>query len=434
MKKDIRFHFVAYLSPPPAKVGYGEFAENANFIDEENYRTMTECGFDRAIGLFENRTAHYLAGMRQAEKAGMEYFVRDQFKSGSLEGFIDHPFRRNPRISAALEAKIAKRFDRYADMPAFSGILASDEPPASKFPAIRAAQDWFFERYPGKKFIVNLLPTYANAEQLSGMKGAKEFNFEKEYVGAFIDTVRPEVLSYDHYALIYDAKNKKNVLREDYLRNLEVFATYYEKKKIPFYNFLLTLGHLFYRTVKTYADIAWQVYTSMAYGVRGIQTFTYWTVLSNGPGENITSGLVDREGRKMPAWYAMQKVIGEVRSFEELYMRFCWQGTVPVRGGETENPAFSMLEHPLSGDAGISEIRASEDCIVGVFGNQGERAYLVSNYTDPAEGKNAAFSARFRSEKVVLCRGGARKEISLQDDVFECTLESGEGIFLIPKE
>ena len=71
MKKDIRFHFVAYLSPPPAKVGYGEFAENANFIDEENYRTMTECGFDRAIGLFENRTAHYLAGMRQAEKAGM---------------------------------------------------------------------------------------------------------------------------------------------------------------------------------------------------------------------------------------------------------------------------------------------------------------------------------------------------------------------------
>ena len=167
---------------------------------------------------------------------------------------------------------------------------------------------------------------------------------------------------------------------------------------------------------------------------RYIHTFTYWTVLSNGPGENITSGLVDREGRKMPAWYAMQKVIGEVRSFEELYMRFCWQGTVPVRGGETENPAFSMLEHPLSGDAGISEIRASEDCIVGVFGNQGERAYLVSNYTDPAEGKNAAFSARFRSEKVVLCRGGARKEISLQDDVFECTLESGEGIFLIPKE
>ena len=92
MKKDIRFHFVAYLSPPPAKVGYGEFAENANFIDEENYRTMTECGFDRAIGLFENRTAHYLAGMRQAEKAGMEYFVRDQFKSGSLEGFIAHQF------------------------------------------------------------------------------------------------------------------------------------------------------------------------------------------------------------------------------------------------------------------------------------------------------------------------------------------------------
>ena len=433
MKKNDRFHFVAYLSPPPAKVGYGEFSENANFIDEENYRTMTECGFDRAIGLFENRTAHYLSGMRQAEKAGMEYFIRDQFKSGSLEGFIDRPFRGEPRLSESLATKIAGRFDRYAKMPAFSGILASDEPPASKFPAIRAAQDWFSEKYPDKQFIVNLLPTYANAEQLSGVKGMEKFDFEKEYVGAFIDTVHPEILSYDHYALIYDAGNKKNVLREDYLRNLEVFAVYSKRKHIPFYNFLLTLGHLFYRTVKTYADIAWQVYTSMAYGVRGVQTFTYWTVLSNGPGENITSGLVDREGRKMPAWYAMQKVIGEIRSFEALYMQFGWLGTIPVNGGEKENPAFAMLRQPMAGDEGISEVRASEDCIVGAFGNRGKKAYLVCNYTDPADEKKAAFSARFRGEKALVCRGGEQKEICLRDGAFECMLESGEGIFLIPE-
>lgn len=194
------------------------------------------------------------------------------------------------------ERAICDRFDEYAKYPAFSGILASDEPPASKFTAIRTVQDWFCGRYPGKEFIVNLLPTYANAEQLSGDEGIENFDYEKDYVNAFIDIVDPQILSYDHYALIYDKKNDENVMRADYLRNLEIFAECSRRTGKPFYNFMLTIGHLFYRTVRAYEDIAWQVYTSLAYGCTGMQTFTYWTLLSNGEAENITSALVLRDG------------------------------------------------------------------------------------------------------------------------------------------
>ena len=429
-----RFRFVAYLSPPPAKVGHGEFADNENFIDEKNYRTMTECGFDRAIGLFEIKVNHYVAGMKCARQVGMDYLVRDQFKRGSLEKIIDNLGRGGKTAEQLLADKgddIARRFDRYSKYPAFSGILASDEPPASKFKDIRTVQDWFKSRYPDKEFLVNLLPTYGNAEQLSGVKGAETFDYEEDYVGAFIRTVDPEILSYDHYALMYDDKKGAYTLTEDYLRNLEVFAEYSRKTGKPFYNFLLTIGCLYYRTVKTYADIAWQVYTSMAYGVMGVQTFTYWTLLSNGPEEKITSALVDRSGTKMPAWYAMQRVISEVRAFEELYTDYAWVGTMPIRGAGAENINFQSLKHPLTSCAAVRSAYASEDCIAGVFEKEGKYALLLANFTDPCLQKSAEASLVLAADRVTLCRGGWRKELEPAEGRLDLKLESGEGVFIV---
>mgnify|MGYP005806380007 FL=1 len=432
-----RIRFVAYLSPPPAKVGYGEFADNPNHITEEDYRGMTDCGFDRAIGLFENRTYHYLAGMRQAERAGMDYLVRDQFRSGSLEGIIDHLNKGGKTTEMLLREKgdrIAARFDKYSKQPAFSGILASDEPPATKFEAIRKVQDWFKERYPAKEFIVNLLPTYANAEQLSGIKDKEGFDYEKEYVGEFIRIVQPEILSYDHYALLYDWSKHENALRPDYLRNLEVFAEYSKQTGKPFYNFMLTIGHLYYRTQKTYEDIAWQVYTSLAYGVKGLQTFTYWTLLSNGEAEKITTALVDRDGTKTPAWYAMQQVIREVRAFESEYMAMQWAGTMPIAGdgrGEEEN--FAQLKHPLKEHPSVKSVRSDTHCVAGFFEGEGKTAIVLANFSDPCLNRRAKVQMQLNAQNISVYRGGKREDISLTDGCFGTELKSGEGIYIALK-
>ncbi|RXZ61222.1 hypothetical protein ESZ91_02225 [Candidatus Borkfalkia ceftriaxoniphila] len=420
--------FVAYLSPPPAKVGNGEFADNPNYIDEKNYRTMIDCGFDRAIGLFENQVPHYIAGMRAAEKVGMDYLVRDQFQDGSIEGIIDDLQRSGKSCERLLREKeraICDRFDEYAKYPAFSGILASDEPPASKFTAIRTVQDWFCGRYPGKEFIVNLLPTYANAEQLSGDEGIENFDYEKDYVNAFIDIVDPQILSYDHYALIYDKKNDENVMRADYLRNLEIFAECSRRTGKPFYNFMLTIGHLFYRTVRAYEDIAWQVYTSLAYGCTGMQTFTYWTLLSNGEAENITSALVLRDGGKTQAWYSMRQVISEVRAFEKEFLKYRWCGAM-VAGGPDAN--FGQLQHTLSAHPAIAGLKADAPCVVGIFEREGTYALLIANFTDPIEKRNVRVSAKMNADgTTVYYRGKRQKSAS----TISLELESGAGAFVL---
>lgn len=117
-----------------------------------------------------------------------------------------------------------------------------------------------------------------------------------------------------------------------------------------------------------YRDIAWQVYTAMAYGAVGAQTFTYWTNLSNGASEKITGALVDRDGTKLPAWYAMQEVTKEVNAFENVYMNFDWQGTLPVVADKYEsNPMVDMMLTPLTEHDRIASVSTTGDAIIGAF-------------------------------------------------------------------
>lgn len=71
------FRFVAYMGPPPANSGSGEFADNPNYMTLENYRTMAECGFNYTTGMYENTMEQYLNGIELAEQVGMKYYVRD---------------------------------------------------------------------------------------------------------------------------------------------------------------------------------------------------------------------------------------------------------------------------------------------------------------------------------------------------------------------
>lgn len=244
-------------------------------------------------------------------------------------------------------------------------------------------------------------------------------------MNAFIDIVDPQILSYDHYALIYDKKNDENVMRADYLRNLEIFAECSRRTGKPFYNFMLTIGHLFYRTVRAYEDIAWQVYTSLAYGCTGMQTFTYWTLLSNGEAENITSALVLRDGGKTQAWYSMRQVISEVRAFEKEFLKYRWCGAM-VAGGPDAN--FGQLQHTLSAHPAIAGLKADAPCVVGIFEREGTYALLIANFTDPIEKRNVRVSAKMNADgTTVYYRGKRQKSAS----TISLELESGAGAFVL---
>lgn len=429
------FRFVAYMAPPPANSGAGEFADNPDYMTIENYRTMAECGFNYTTGMYENTKELYLKGMDLAEQVGMKYYVRDySFAEGCIEGIIAAANSREEAESMLKEQEkfIKARFEEYSRHEGFAGVLAVDEPSTVRYDAIAVMNKWYVENFPDSEFQVNLLPTYASQSQLFG-SGSSEKKYAEDYVGYFNEYVNPSVLSYDHYAL--SKTGTTNKMSATYLQNLEVFATEAKRTDKPFYVFLQTLGHWDYRTMEYYRDIAWQVYTAMAYGAAGAQTFTYWTNLSNGETEKITSALVDREGNKMPAWYAMQEVIEEVRSFENVYMNFEWQGVLPVVADKyAGNSMTDFLMSPLKSHDRIVSVSATEDAIIGAFKDaEGRDGFMISNITDPADALASEVTVEFKdADKVVVYKKGRTLIYPLKKGRTTFCLGSGEGWFVIP--
>ncbi len=154
--------------------------------------------------------------------------------------------------------------DRVRNHPAVYAYFLWDEPNASRFP--------FFGRFvahlrkldPTRPAIVNLYPTYASSAQL----GTDSY---QEHLQQFVKTVRPDVLSYDHYPFVAGA----DFWFGHYFLNLGLVREAAVKAGVPFINIIQSSPWIEWDHVATEGEVRWQVYTSLAYGAQGICHFVY---------------------------------------------------------------------------------------------------------------------------------------------------------------
>jgi hypothetical protein len=175
--------------------------------------------------------------------------------------------------------------------PAVYGYYLRDEPSASFFTGLAAVSSVVKEQHPGVWPYINLFPNYAEASQL----GTKTYD---EYVEKFIETCNPPILSYDHYALM-----EGGGMRGEYFANLESMRRAAIKHKLPFWQIVLSVGCLNYRE-PSMADMRFQVFTSLAYGARGLAYFKYFTPSAG----NYRNGPIDQFGHETPMWHILQHI------------------------------------------------------------------------------------------------------------------------------
>jgi len=155
--------------------------------------------------------------------------------------------------------------DQLPTGPACWGYLIRDEPSAKDFPDLAKTVADIRKARAGKLAYINLFPNYANAQQL----GTDSYD---EHVQRFIKETNIDVLSMDHYPMFRpDADG-----RDHYCKNLEVMRRESLKAGIPFWNFFNTMP-FGPHTDPTEAQLRWQIYTSLAYGAKGVMYFCYWT-------------------------------------------------------------------------------------------------------------------------------------------------------------
>ena len=423
------FRFAAYMTPPQAGVGSGVLKNNPDFITYEQWKTLADCGFNYAYAVYEYEVSDIRKILGFCEEFGVKYIARDYGGASASLGGLIGTGKDKLTITDAQKNAIKARIDLYKDSPAFAGHLVIDEPNAAQFGNIAVVKEFYEEYLPDKEFFVNLLPD-------CGSIGTESYD---EYLDGFIETVNPEFLSYDRYPLTYDT-SKNPDLGLGYIKNLEDVAVRAKEHGIPFYVYLLTMGHWNYRTPKNYDDLAWQIYNSMAYGARGLETFTYWTTMSTG--ENITYGLVDWYGNKTQTWYSMQELITEIKAMQKVYMSFDWQNTVCYTAdADFPNYQFDSLRTSVlcDGEAvspidGVDAMSADRDMLLGHFKDgEGRNGYMLTNMSDPAYDKTATAEIKFAdADEVIVFKKGRTVRYALDKGVFRTQVGSGEGQFIVP--
>ena len=421
---DLRFHIGAWIAPPQAieETGY------INYATEENYRLIAESGATTAYSLYATDQESAVIDLALAEKVGIDYYVRDD----TIWQLLD-----------MTDEEIAETdlFDAYKDSPAFKGHLVVDEPGAHQFDDLAALKQKYEKMFPGKDFYVNLYPTYA---------GAALWRTDSyfEYIDQYIEKVQPEFLSYDSYPLLTDAYGTTS-LQEDYLFNKEIIATKTKEAGIPFWTFIQTIGFgLVNRRPQSKADIAFQVYTDLAYGAKGIQHFCYWQPLtSDGNGTVFTEAMISKDGQKTDIYEYAQAVNLEIQTFANAFLNFEWQGTTNYLDEEgIRNSAFNMVndssvlaerlnkEYPTKENERIESVTNKEDLLIGSFlDKNGYDGFMLVNSGDPAKNLENAIEIGFNNaSKAVVYANGERTVVELDGGTYKATLQSGEGQFVIP--
>ena len=251
--------------------------------------------------------------------------------------------------------------------PAIWGYALRDEPGADEFPELRKKADAVRAVRPGKLPFINLFPDYAEASQL------KTPTYE-EHVRQFMEIVEPEVLSMDHYPQFHPGRDG----RAAYCENIDILRTYSMKADVPFWNFfnIMPYGP---QTDPTEGQVRWQIYTSLAYGAKGVMYFCYFT--PQGGAEFPKGGaIIHADGRKSRHYGEAQRINAELEKLGPVIMQLTSEKVVHVDEAAGDAPTEILAGLPITNLARAKE-DPKGDYLVGAFKHaDGRRAVLLNNY------------------------------------------------------
>ena len=317
-----------------------------------------------AIGLWVNPPLDESAEMRYREIAEANFtMVIGGFGGKNDQQLVELCKQNDLRlILSARTSDIAL----LPDDPIIWGYSLRDEPSATLFPELGERAKLVRHEHPGKLAYINLFPDYADSEQL----GTDSYD---EHIRLYMDIVKPDVLSMDHYPRFAPGHDG----RDGYCRNLAVMRKYATQADIPFWNFfnIMPYGP---HTDPTEAQVRWQVYTSLAYGAKGIMYFCYYT--PNGNEFQKGGAIIARDGRKTRHYGEAQRINSEVKQLGATLMQLTSNDVIRISESAGDPPWNRLAGSPI-----LNLERGNDDppqeYLIGVFTHtDGRRAVLLNNY------------------------------------------------------
>ena len=390
----------------------------------ERYQEIADCGFNVAFPALDTLWAPF---DKAAEEHNQKYL--DLCKQVGLKALVwDGSMPRGqswnkpapaevPQIEKALDGIIG----RYSAHPALLGYVVGAELAVQQFARIGTVNQYLRKKDPQHLPYINLLPLY-------GFNPRTDYD---EHVGKFIELVKPALVCWEHHQQIrgWPPPGAAGTLDEGtYWMNLEIMRQRCTEAGLPYHQSIVSLKYpVGDRTLRdcNEVDLRWQVYTSLAFGSRGITYFTYWGVkdlaTANAPAIMTSDGKRDKKYDYVKAINGRIAKLGPTLTKLVCTGAYCCGDPLPPGGVE------------LADEAPVKKVEGGR-VVIGCFHDAAGKRYIfpVNRTTKYIVTSKMTLDAKAESVSEISQETGALVDTPLTDGVLQVRLQPGEGqLFLI---
>ena len=445
-----------------------------DYITDEEFQRYAGAGFNTLLAEgdapfvssggdlmngYEDHWTNLQKYMDCARKAGLDVFVTSEALNAYLQGVQAKQNDTGNLLDVTddfLTRDLTQLFTKMKDYDNFKGLTMSDELPLGSYAAFAKASDIIESLNPDVSLYTNLL-SMSNEDESAYANIGKDF---ANYVKMFGNATHRGGVAYDLYPLRrevkqsgylwnkqYDYESGNQYLDTYWLQNLELSATTAKENDYEAGITLQSMGMKNKASKRRWtnpsskADIGYQVYTSLAYGMKTIQYFTYWeSPVQNSAGEIYTQAMIQQNAdgtvTETPIYGFVQSVNNEITKFDHVFLDYDWQGTLYSDSGT----GFTGVDTTYTTDK-ITLTSASQKALVGCMKDtdKGFEGYWIvnavepQNTTAPANTVKVTFSGKTKALLYNPAAGIYGELINLESDgSYTATLNLGEAQFIIP--
>lgn len=280
------------------------------YRNEDAFRIMSESGINMINGFmyYENTEDEINNVLTYCDKYNINYLINSELITNNIQKYANSKDQKY--VTESMDF-----IDKFSSHKSFAGVLFMDEPNGALFDSLKVFFDAFKERFPNKIANVNLFPDYATS-------GATGYSRYEDYINYYLDKTNSPVLSYDSYPLFDTDTTNENYIFEDdgYFRCLDLLRQTSLDRGVPLWSFISTLGFThqteFTRRTPNRDDIRWTVFSNLAFGVKGLQYFCYYTPDQ----DSFQPAMIDRANNPTDRYTYVKEVNEEIRNYEDVLM------------------------------------------------------------------------------------------------------------------
>ena len=373
--------------------------------DDAHFKAIKQAGINTVYGLYE-RAEYYVDEVKTALSLCEKYDLSYVAVGNGLGSFSDLSLAETSLYNSLLKD----------NSRALGGVIVKDEPNEKEFAKIAKSKNILKQLF-GKKALYhsNLLPNYATKAQLYGGDNLPADYSYENYVENYCKTYNPQILSYDFYPL------HTTYISPGYFENMSVIRKYAQMYEIPFWTYIQCSSFRSNVKVPDKNELFWLVNTSLCYGAKGLQYFTYVDPLSSGS-EVFTGSPIDKNGNKTATYDYISEVNKFVGEIDEVLM-CCFSKGIMVAG----STPCAIPEADVLTEYGALKQVGGDSVMVGCFDYKGKNAfYLINNSI--AEQSDAVLNFNGNVSASVIKTTG---KTDFSGQTYSVGLSAGEGVLIV---